>query len=82
MSALNHLCAPSATSQKARQAPPSATSTRRSDGRQDFGQENLGLFRELKLLFAALGAGNSVVPLGDNTRTARMLAEYAASLRR
>jgi hypothetical protein len=60
---------------------PAATTPRPSD-RQDLGQENLGLFRELKLLFAALGAGNSAVPLGDNTRTARMLAEYAASLRR
>jgi len=36
---------------------------------------------DLKLLFAALGAGGNVVPLGDNSRTARMLAEYAASLR-
>lgn len=45
-------------------------------------EPRLGLLRELKLLFAALGAGNRVVPLGDNSRTARMLAEYAASLRR
>jgi hypothetical protein len=36
---------------------------------------------DLKLLFAALGAGGSVVPLGDNGRTARLLAEYAAALR-
>jgi hypothetical protein len=41
----------------------------------------LGLVKDLKLLFAALGAGNKVVPLGDNTRTAQMLAEYARSLR-
>jgi hypothetical protein len=39
------------------------------------------LVQDLKLLFAALGAGNSVVPLGDNARTARLLSEYAASLR-
>jgi len=43
---------------------------------------NLGMFRQLKLLFAALGAGGSAVPLGDNGRTARLLSEYAASLRR
>ena len=36
------------------------------------------LVNDLKLLFAALGAGGSVVPLGDNSRTARLLAEYAA----
>jgi hypothetical protein len=41
-----------------------------------------GLLSELKLLFAALGAGGRVVPLGDNHRTARLLAEYAATLRR
>jgi hypothetical protein len=40
-----------------------------------------GLINDLKLLFAALGAGGSVVPLGDNGRTARLLAEYANSLR-
>ena len=40
------------------------------------------LINDLKLLFAALGAGGSVVPLGDNGRTARLLAEYAASLRK
>jgi hypothetical protein len=51
--------------QASRQAPP----------------QRLGLIRGLKLLFAALGAGNSVVPLGDNGRTARLLAEYAAALR-
>lgn len=36
---------------------------------------------DLKLLFAALGAGGSVVPLGDNGRTTRLLSNYAASLR-
>ena len=40
-----------------------------------------GLLPSLKLLFAALGAGGSVVPLGDNGRTTRLLSEYAASLR-
>jgi hypothetical protein len=39
------------------------------------------LVQDLKLLFAALGAGNRVVPLGENARTARLLSEYAASLR-
>jgi hypothetical protein len=39
------------------------------------------LVNDLKLLFAALGAGGSVVPLGDNGRTARLLSNYAASLR-
>ncbi len=41
----------------------------------------LSLVNDLKLLFAALGAGGQVVPLGDNSRTARLLAEYAAALR-
>jgi hypothetical protein len=40
------------------------------------------LLDDLKLLFASLGAGNAVVPLGDNSRTARLLAEYASSLRK
>jgi hypothetical protein len=35
---------------------------------------------DLKLLFAALGAGGSVVPLGDNGRTTRLLSKYAQSL--
>jgi hypothetical protein len=39
------------------------------------------LFDDLKLLFAALGAGGNAVPLGDNGRTARLLSNYAASLR-
>jgi hypothetical protein len=41
----------------------------------------LGLLNDLKLLFAALGAGGRVVPMGDNGRTARLLSEYANSLR-
>ena len=40
-----------------------------------------GLINDLKLLFAALAAGGNVVPLGDNSRTTRLLSEYAASLR-
>ena len=40
-----------------------------------------GLLPSLKLLFAALGAGGSVVPLGDNGRTTRLLSKYAESLR-
>jgi hypothetical protein len=39
------------------------------------------LLKDLKLLFAALGAGGSVVPLGDNGRTTRLLSQYAAALR-
>ena len=42
---------------------------------------HLKLVNDLKLLFAALGAGGSVVPLGDNSRTAKLLSHYAASLR-
>jgi hypothetical protein len=41
----------------------------------------LRLVNDLKLLFAALGAGGSVVPLGENGCTARLLSNYAASLR-
>ena len=44
-------------------------------------QQKLTFLDDLKLLFAALGAGGSVVPLGDNGRTAHLLAQYAASLR-
>jgi hypothetical protein len=40
-----------------------------------------GLIIDLKLLFAALGAGGIAVPLGDNSHTARLLSEYAAALR-
>ena len=39
-----------------------------------------GVVREIKLLFAALGAGGGVIPLGDNRRAARQLSKYAASL--
>jgi len=39
------------------------------------------LVNDIKLLFAALGAGGNAVPLGDNGRTARLLSNYAASLR-
>jgi hypothetical protein len=42
----------------------------------------LSLVNDLKLLFAAMGAGNSVVPMGDNGRATRQLAAYAESLRR
>ncbi|MEJ0084536.1 MAG: hypothetical protein WDO72_02535 [Pseudomonadota bacterium] len=41
----------------------------------------LKLVDDLKLLFAALGAGGSVIPLGDNRRAAKLLSSYAASLR-
>jgi hypothetical protein len=41
----------------------------------------LSLVNDLKLLFAALGAGGSVVPMGDNSRQASLLASYAASLK-
>ena len=41
----------------------------------------VSLVNDLKLLFAALGAGGSAVPLGDNGRTAHLLATYAATLR-
>ena len=32
------------------------------------------LLRDLKLMFAALGAGTSVIPMGDNGRATRQLA--------
>lgn len=44
-------------------------------------RQRSGLINDLKLLFAALGAGGRAVPLGDNRHTARLLAQYAASLR-
>ena len=50
-------------------APPSERRVKRS------------LVNDLKLLFAALGAGGRVVPLGDNSHATRMLANYAESLR-
>ncbi|HTU64824.1 MAG TPA: hypothetical protein VMF52_02640 [Steroidobacteraceae bacterium] len=56
-----------------------------SPRRERQGQERHGkrgtFISDLKLLFAALGAGGSVVPLGDNGRTTRLLSAYAASLR-
>lgn len=42
---------------------------------------HLKLVNDLKLLFAALGAGGGIVPLGDNRRAAKLLSSYAASLR-
>jgi hypothetical protein len=48
---------------------------------QQEAQLRLKLVNDLKLLFAALGAGGSAVPLGENGRTARLLSSYAASLR-
>lgn len=42
----------------------------------------LSLVNDLKLLFAALGAGSGAIPMGDNGKTTRLLAEYAATLRR
>jgi hypothetical protein len=44
-------------------------------------KQRLRLVDDLKLLFAALGAGGSVVPLGDNRHAAKLLSRYAASLR-
>ena len=44
-------------------------------------RKRVSFVNDLKLLFAALGAGGSVVPLGDNGRTTRLLSLYAASLR-
>jgi hypothetical protein len=52
-----------------------AVAPRREPGRA------ASFINDLKLLFAALGAGGSAVPLGDNGRTARLLSAYAASLR-
>jgi hypothetical protein len=55
---------------------PNGLSPRR-DGRRP-----LNLVADLKLMFAALGAGGAAIPLGDNRRAARLLSEYAQSLRR
>ena len=44
-------------------------------------RQKLNLLNDLKLLFAALGAGGNAVPLGENGRTARLLSRYAESLR-
>jgi hypothetical protein len=78
MNAPNHIPKTVAASLEARLAPFSKA----APARPETEAQSLGFFRELKLLFTALGAGTNVVPMGDNTRTARMLAEYAASLRR
>ena len=59
------------------EASPQACLAQRTDSRE----LRLSLVKDLKLLFAALGAGGSVVPLGDNRRTVRLLASYAESLR-
>jgi hypothetical protein len=53
-----------------------------SDSRSARPRPATGVLKELKLMFAALGAGGRVVPLGDNSRTLRLLSEYAACLRR
>jgi len=39
------------------------------------------LLRDIKLLFAALGAGGSAVPMGDNGHATRQLVSLAACLR-
>lgn len=44
-------------------------------------QLRLRLVNDLKLLFAALGAGGSAIPFGDNGHKTRQLANYAESLR-
>jgi hypothetical protein len=88
MSARNHIPDTVSASLEARLAP--FPSTRRA-ALEDLDVEasravspsherRLPLLPSLKLLFASLGAGNSVVPLGDNRRAARLLAEYANSL--
>jgi hypothetical protein len=73
MSTKNHIPATVEARLDARLTPFRGPATERA--------ARLGLINDLKLLFAALGAGGTVVPLGDNSRTARMLSEYAASLR-
>jgi hypothetical protein len=73
MSTKNHIPATVEAHLDARLAPFQGAGTDR--------HLRLSLFNDLKLLFASLGAGGNVVPLGDNSRTARLLAEYAASLR-
>lgn len=55
--------------------------TSRAVSPQRVARQRPRLINDLKLLFAALGAGGSAVPLGDNGRTARFLSIYAASLR-
>jgi hypothetical protein len=92
MSTKNHLPGTVAASLDARLAPyrgvPQRTALEDLDvevsrfvSPRQAGAPRLGMIRGLKLLFAALGAGSSAVPLGDNGRTARLLSEYAAALR-
>lgn len=38
------------------------------------------VFNDIKLLFAALGAGGRVIPMGDNGATTRALSRYANCL--
>ena len=82
MSHRNHIPDTVEASLEARLAPfrrPEAQPGAIADGGER--TVRLSLVKDLKLLFAALGAGGSVVPLGDNRRVARMLAGYAESLR-
>jgi hypothetical protein len=74
----NHLPETVSAHLEARLAPFSASP---QSARGNERRLRLGLVKDLKLLFAALGAGNSVVPLGDNARVTRMLSEYAHRLR-
>jgi len=76
----NHIPSTVSASLEARLAPYPAVS-QAVLGRPDDRGQRLSLIKDLKLLFAALGAGNAVVPLGDNSRTARLLSEYANALR-
>ncbi|MEO8062781.1 MAG: hypothetical protein ABI821_08535 [Pseudomonadota bacterium] len=55
--------------------------TSRAVAPRDDRRLHLKLVNDLKLLFAALVAGGSVVPLGDNRHAAKLLSSYAASLR-
>jgi hypothetical protein len=91
MSTANHIPATVDAQLGARLSPFSGTpraaledidvETSRSVSPQKARPQRSGFVNDLKLLFAALGAGGSVVPLGDNGRTARLLSSYAASLR-
>jgi hypothetical protein len=92
MSTYNHLPHTVSASLDARLAPFHASAARtpledldietsRAVAPRDDRKLHLSLVNDLKLLFAALGAGGSVVPLGDNHHTAKLLSNYAASLR-
>ena len=91
MSTRNHIPQTVSANLKARLAPfhPAVrqpledldVETSRAVAPRDERKLHLSLVNDLKLLFAALGAGGSVVPLGDNGRAARLLSHYAASLR-